>query len=725
MGRKQNRRRLPNHQGLQHRNQVVAEADSQGTVPRRLGRRADGVLASEPGGRNRYLVLAVCGFLLLAVGLVFGQTIRHEFVGFDDDRYVYDNPQVSCGLSAEGICWAFTHSHVTNWHPLTWISLMLDCQLYGLSPGGYHLTNVLLHATTAVFLFLVLRAMTGRLWPSALAAALFAVHPLRVESVAWVTERKDVLSGLFFVLTLWAYLGYVRHRFSLLRYLAVMMVFSLGLMAKPMLVTLPLVLLLLDYWPLRRMSDSPRLDPTLPQGDGGTFARGATFPKADLGRFSFPWRLVLEKVPWLALVLISCVLTVWAQHEALVSIERLPLWWRLGNALTSCLAYVGQFFYPAGLAVYYPHMGLELAIGKVIAAVLVLLGITGAALVCRRRCPYWFVGWFWYLVMLVPVIGLVQVGAQTMADRYTYLPQIGLCMALVWGGADVCQSWPYRRGAFGIASALLLAILLGCAWRQTSFWCDNETLWTHTLACTMGNSVAHYNMGVDLAHQGRLDEAMAHYQKTLEIKPDSAEAHNNLGAVFARLDRIDEAMAHYQKALEIKPDYAEAHYNLGAAFARLDRFDEAMAQYQKALEIEPAYAEAHYNLGNALANRGRIDEAMAQYRKALEIKPDYVEALNNLGTAFARLGRFDEAIARYRKVVEIRPGLAEVHYDLGYALANRGRIDEAVAHYRKALDLATQHNNQALADALRAKIAQYEVGKPYHKPPSVSAPAKP
>ena len=343
-------------------------------------------------------VLAVCGFLLLAVLLVFGQTVRHEFVNFDDDEYVYENPQVSRGLDAAGIVWAFTHSHAFNWHPLTWISLMLDCQFYGLNAGGYHLTNVLLHAATAVLLFLVLRRMTGRAVAQCLGGGLFAVHPLRVESVAWVTERKDVLSGLFFVLTLGAYVSYVRHRFSLVRYLAVMVFFALGLMAKPMLVTLPLVLLLLDYWPLGRMAAR--------QGACFSLAQGLN------GRAFFAALRVLSwrRSRLLALVALSCVVTVWAQGKALVPIEHLPLWWRIGNALISYVAYLGQFFYPVGLAVFYPHSDRELPLWKVFGALLVLAGITAARSLWRRRCPYLLVGWLWYLGMLVPVIGLVQVG---------------------------------------------------------------------------------------------------------------------------------------------------------------------------------------------------------------------------------------------------------------------------------------------------------------------------
>jgi tetratricopeptide (TPR) repeat protein len=630
---------------------------------------------------------------VLAVGLVFGQTVRYQFINFDDDEYVYENRQVSDGLSAEGIYWAFTHIHAGYWAPLTWFSLMLDCHLYGLNAGEHHLSNVVLHAATPILLFLLLWRMTGGLWSSALAAAIFAVHPLRVESVAWVTERKDVLSGLFFALTLGAYVSYVQHPFSAARYLATMVFLAFGLMAKPILVTLPLVLLLLDYWPLGRFASDSCLKPTPPHCNGGGVRGGAYSLQTSLRRLPILWQLVIEKLPLVLLAAIFCGITFWTQADGRVADETLPLGGRIANALVSYVAYPGQSVYPAGLAVFYPHPGDNLPIWKVLVAVAVLAMISAGVLACRRHCPYLLVGWLWYLGMLAPVIGLVQAGSQAKADRFTYLPQIGLCIALIWTATDLFHSWRFRHWAYGVASASALAVLIGCAWRQTSFWRDSETLWTHALACTLQNCAAHYNLGCALANRGRFDEAMTQYQKAVEIKPDYVDALNNLGAAFVRLGRFDEAMAQCRKALEIKPDLAEAHYNLGNALANRGRFDEAMAQYQKAVEIQPDYVEAHYNLGVALARLGRIDEAMTQYQKAVEIQPDYVEA----------------------------------HCNLGGVLAARSRLVEAVAQYRKALDLATQHNNQTLADALRATIARYETKKPSPQPPptSVRLPPKP
>jgi tetratricopeptide (TPR) repeat protein len=631
--------------------------------------------------------------LLLAVGLIFGQTGRYEFVNFDDGGYVAENPYISGGLTVRGITWVFTHSHEGNWHPLTGLTHMLDCQLYGLNPGAHHLTNVLLHAATAVLLFLVLWQMTNGFWPSALVAALFAVHPLRVESVAWASERKDVLSALFFVLTLGAYVRYARSPFSRKRYLLVVAAYALGLMAKPMLVTLPCVLLLLDYWPLGRMI-SPTTEPP---------ARGGRS-----SRFSFPRRLVLEKLPLLLLTVVFCGVTLWAQGEAVTPTDRLPFGWRLANALVSCVAYLGQFFWPAGLAVYYPHLRSHLPIWQAAAALVLLGGISAGALACWRRYPYLLIGWLWYLGMLVPVIGLVQVGAQGMADRYTHLTQIGLCIAVVFGLADLTRSWSYRGWVRGVSSALVLAVLMGCAWRQTSFWQDSETLWSHALACTSQNHVAHNELGLVLAGRGRFDQAIAHYQKALEISPDYAETHNNLGVALAGSGQVDSAMAHYQKALEIEPNSAEIHNNLGNALAGRGQLDLAIAHYQKALEIKPDYADAHYNLGNALAGRGQVDSAIAHYQKALEIKPDYAQAHNNLGNALTGRGQVDSAIAHYQKALEIKPGYAQAHYNFGRALSEKGRFDEATAHFQRAVQLkpddAQAHYNLAVALAGRGQI---------------------
>ena len=418
------------------------------------------------------MVLGVCIFLAAITWLVFGQTLRHEFVNYDDDEYVFKNAQVARGLTLEGIVWAFTHVHSANWHPLTWISHMLDCQFYGLNPGGHHLTNVLLHAATAILLFLVLRQMTGTFWRSAFVAAVFAIHPLRVESVAWVAERKDVLSGLFFMLTIGAYVRYARAPWSPLRYGLVVLLFALGLMCKPMLVTMPFVLLLLDYWPLNRFA-------TL-QGQA---------EHTNIRR-----RLILEKLPLLGLGLASCVVTLFAQRDSMAPVAKISLPLRLGNAVVAYVDYLREMFWPADLAVLYPWEEARLGVSNTVGAIVLLAGISAGVFVLRRR-RYLVTGWLWYLVMLGPVIGILQVGNQARADRYTYLPQIGLYLLLTWGAADLCARWRYRRLLLASLSGIILVALIFSARAQASYWQDSETLWSHALACTTDNIIAEGNLG--------------------------------------------------------------------------------------------------------------------------------------------------------------------------------------------------------------------------------------
>jgi tetratricopeptide (TPR) repeat protein len=650
-----------------------------------------------PAGLNdRWTVPGVCIFLAAIIWVVFGQTLGHEFVNYDDDFYVYENPAVTRGLTLQGIIWAFTHVHCSNWHPLTWVSHMLDCQFYGLSPGGHHLTNILLHTATAILLFLILRQMTGALWRSAFVAAVFAIHPLRVESVAWVAERKDVLSGLFFMLTIGAYVRYAQRRsrvepsslrsaasgsrepgaqavsaldprLSALDYCLVLLFFALGLMCKPMLVTLPLVLVLLDYWPLNRLR-----------------ADAATEPVFRLAGRLVPRRLVFEKLPLLGLAVASCAVTIFAQTKSILPFENMSLSLRVGNALISCVAYLGQMFWPSGLAVLYPFTAGGVGVSEVVLSLVLLAGISTGVFILRRRRPYFLTGWLWYLIMLAPVIGIVQVGAQARADRYTYLPQIGLYLLLIWAAADLCAGWRHRRVVLGGGSTIILMALIFCARAQTAYWRNSESLWTHTLACTSDNFIGHNNLGIALLKTGNVDEAMVHYQMALEINPDFAEAHNNLGNFLFQKGSVDEAMVHYQKALEINPDYAEAHYNLGYALLKMGNVDEAIAHLQKALQINPDYAEAHNNLGYALIQKGSVDEATAHFQKALQINPDYADAHNNLGNMLLEKGSVDEAIIHFQKALQIKPDFAEAHKNLSNALLQKGRVDEAIPHFQKA-----------------------------------------
>jgi hypothetical protein len=490
-----------------------------------------GITQSTPSARSGDFraVFGICIFLLGAVWLVFGQTLGHGFVNYDDDRYVYANPQVIQGLSLKGIEWAFTHSVMANWHPLTVISHMLDCQLYGLHAGGHHLTNILLHAATAILLFLVLREMTGALWRSAFVAAVFAVHPLRVESVAWVAERKDVLSGLFFMLTLGAYVRYVHKPPSVGRYLTVMFVFALGLMCKPMLVTVPFVLLLLDYWPLNRFG-------------------------AVANRLSVVWKLIIEKIPLVALsVAVGIVTLLVQQHDTAVTVSE-----RINNALVSYAAYCGQMFYPVRLAVLYPYPANGLPMGEVIPALLLLIAVSAGAFYWRQKRPYFLVGWLWYLGMLVPVIGLaLQVGAQSRADRYTYLPQIGLYLLLTWTVVELTARWRSRRWILGGGAVIVLAVLIVCARTQTSYWRDSKSLWEHTLACTSDNSLACNNLAWLLATLGPAEggnpaRAVVLAQRACELTGNNdANSLDTLAVAYAAAGRFNDAMAATQTAMTL------------------------------------------------------------------------------------------------------------------------------------------------------------------------------
>ena len=611
-----------------------------------------------PAANNdRWLTLGICFFLAALVWVVFGQTVHFEFVNFDDDVYVYKNPQVTGGLNLHGITWAFTHVHSSNWHPLTWLSHVLDCQIYGLNPRGHHLTNILLHTATVILLFLVLRQMTGFMWRCAFVAALFAIHPLRVESVAWIAERKDVLSGLFFMLTIGTYVAYVHHARSVFYYGLTVLMTALALMSKPMVVTLPFILLLLDYWPLKRFDQPDR-------------------------KVTFRY-LIIEKIPLLGLAGAVCVITALAQKEAMSSP---PFSLRLANALISYVTYLEQMISPLNLAVLYPFPD-HLALSRIAVAAVILLIISIAAVAMRHRQPWLLFGWLWYLVALLPVIGILQVGAQAHADRYTYLPQIGLYIALAWTMAELCSGRLYRTVVLGGLSAAVLIALTFLSHTQTSYWRSSETLWTHDLICTADNLTADINYGNVLLEKGKIDEAVAYYQKALRFKSDNADANVSLGYALIQKGKGDEAMPYLQKALEIKPDNPEAHNDLGIVSFGKGNTSEAIAHFEKALQARPDYAEAFYNYGNALFQQGDMDGAIIRYQQALRIKPDYVEARYNLGNALFQKGKIDEAILNYQQAIQAKPNYLSATYNLGMAFKQKGKTDDAIAQFRRALEL--------------------------------------
>lgn len=583
-------------------------------------------------------------FLMAITWLVFGATLRHPSINFDDPGYVFENPRINTGLTSTGVLWAFTHSHMENWHPLTSVSHMLDCQLFGLNAGRHHFTNVLLHTIAVILLFLVLLEMTGALWRSAFVAAVFAIHPLRVESVAWIAERKDVLSGVLFMLALAAYVGYVRKPSSI-RYLIVAFVFALGLMAKPMLVTLPFVLLLLDYWPLGRFANLSPAGSKLKSGIARWW-----------GQKSIVTRLILEKVPLFALSAASSLITLFVQRRAASSIEFLPLLWRIKNALVSYVAYIWQMVYPIDLALVYPHPEYRLRFWEVAAATAFLTGVTAVVQAFGKTHRYLITGWLWYLGMLVPVIGIMQVGAQARADRYTYLPQIGLYLMATWTIADLSMAWRYRRQILSVAAAMAIAALTWLAWIQNTYWRDSETLWTHTLAVTCNNDVAHASLADFLLKRDRIDEAISHSEEALRIHPRNGSAHDTLALGLFRRGRVKEAVAHWKESLEIRSDSMNAQANLAWVLATSP--DAALRDGAKAVELAKKVLEDadHANDADAIivrrtlaagyAESGRFSEAVETAQQALQL----AIAQDN----FALTKDLQSNIVKYRRNIPLR-----------------------------------------------------------------------
>jgi protein O-mannosyl-transferase len=625
---------------------------------------------------------------LIAVGLVvatlavYAQAVGFEFMGLDDAAYVKSNPSVLSGPTLGGIVWAFSTTYQANWHPLTWISLMLDAEVGGKAPWIYHLTNVLLHLANTLLLFHVLARMTAAPWRSAFVAALFAVHPLHVESVAWITERKDVLSTLFWLLAMLAYLRYVE-RPGAGRYVLVPLAMAAGLLAKSMLVTLPLVLLILDGWPLRR----------LPAG-------AVSFRGARKGAW---WPLLREKVPLLALSAISSAVTVYAQAVggALGGTETFPMGRRLANAVIACGAYIGKMFWPTKLAVPYPLIPGAETPGRILAAAAVLVGVSALALGTARRRPYLAAGWLWYLVTLVPVIGVVQVGVQSMADRYTYIPLIGLFVMIAWGVPDLlggasAASAGRRRVLAGAAGAALL-VLGGCAFAQARLWRTTSDLFTHVVSVTEQNATAHNVLGLDLYDKGRTEDAIDHYREAIRIAPGFDLAYANLGAALSRIGKNEEAIAAYREAIRLRLAFPELRTSVAGLLLKEGKTDEAVAELTRAMGDTPGDVSLRKALGSLLAREGRSEDAMAEFRSVLKELPDDAEALTNLGTLLMKQGNLDEAKERLTAALGVEPDNVPAHKNLGVILARQGRFEEAIGHFTLALrirpeDEGTQKN---------------------------------
>ncbi|HJT76518.1 MAG TPA: tetratricopeptide repeat protein, partial [Gemmataceae bacterium] len=594
------------------------------------------------GAAFRHDALLALALVLLALA-AYAPVLRggYDFLNVDDDEYVTANPPVQAGLTGPSVWWALTAFHSHNWHPLTWMSLQLDRQLYGPGPFGFHLTNVLLHAANAALLFLALRALTGAVWRSVIVAAFFAVHPLHVESVAWVAERKDVLSTFFWMLTLWAYAAYAA-RPGWGRYLLTLAPFGLGLMAKPMLVTLPCVLLLLDWWPLGRLN----------AGQGG--ARPL---------FASAGRLLAEKAPFFALAAGCCLLTLHAQQDIVQSLDYLPLTYRLANVPLAYATYIGMMLWPAHLAVFYPHPGAHLSLGLATAAAGALLAFTALALAQARRRPYLAVGWLWYLGTLVPVIGLVQVGRQALADRYTYIPLVGLFLLVSWGAYDLLGRVLLARRAAVPAVAGLLGVCLVLTWRQLPCWRDSAALWRQALAVSPEASIAHQGLARALEADGKIDEARAEYAEALRDDAGPV-AYNDVGVFLAKHGRPDEALQHFARALELYPDQPRAHLNMGCILLDQGKLAEARRHLEEAVRLEPASADNYYYLGLVLERQGQYRAAGEDLALALRGRPDSAGARYYLGVAFYGQGRWHEAEEQFTAALEADPGHAEAHTSL-------------------------------------------------------------
>lgn len=632
-----------------------------------------------PPADTPWLWRGIVATLFVATLLLYARALNNDFVNYDDPDYVTSNAHVKAGLTAAGVKWAMTSGEASNWHPLTWISHMIDVSLFGMNPRGHHATSVLLHALNAALAFAAFARLTGAIWASALTAALFAWHPLRVESVAWVAERKDVLSGTFGFIALWSYAKYAENRRSPSTggrrwgcYGLSLAAFALGLMAKPMLVTLPCVLLLLDFWPLRRLALVP----------AGVVAENR-------------WGIVAEKVPFLVLAALSSFVTYVVQRGGGSVSAALSLQARLENAVVAIARYLGKFFWPHDLAVLYPHPG-QWGTPVFVACLGLFLTITMVAVWQRRKRPWLAVGWLWFVGTLVPVVGIVQVGLQSMADRYTYIPILGLQLALVWTLAAIAPARPGDSRWLTIGATVMLASCAVQTWRQVGVWKNSFTLFDHAIAATEKNYLAHDNRGLFLFKAGRIEEALADYRRSLAINPSYLNAHNNLGYALSQLGRPAEAIPEYRAALKTNSNHLEVRNNLANALSDVGQLAEAMEHYEFVLARRPDHVNALNGSAVVLAMQNRLADARARLEKSLQLDPANASACNNLGNVHSMLGQRDDAIRCYRRAAELNPGDAHPHFLIGSLLVQQGKFADAVSSFERSLALRPQ-NPDALA----------------------------
>ena len=619
---------------------------------------------------DKTIKIAICLFLVVATLGVYWQIQDHAFLYYDDNEYVTDNSNVKTGFTSESIIWAFTASYAANWHPVTWFSHMLDYQLYGLHPKGHHLTSMFFHIANALLLFTILLRMTGALWQSGFVAALFALHPFNVESVAWVAQRKNLLSTLFWLLTMWAYIRYAEKP-TVKKYGLVALFLALGLMSKPMLVTLPFVLLLLDYWPLGRWKTDDQTEVCLSEQSENQTS------------LSF---LIWEKAPLLALVVGSSITTFIVQRigGAVKSTDFFLVQERVINAFVSYLSYLQKMVVPSGLSVFYAHPGNALPAWKGVISAIILVVLTAWVIRVAHRLPYLAVGWFWYLGTLIPVIGIVQVGTQAMADRYAYVPLIGIFIIIAWGLPDLLEKWNHREKAPIIFAGLLIPLMIA-TWMQVRHWKDSITLFQHTIRVTDNEyplfSMAHNNLGIALKKKGRIIDAITHYETAIKLNPDFVLPYNNIGNVFAAAKRLDEAIHYYKEAIRVGPNYTKAHSNLGTVLLLKGEEEEAIVHYKEAIRINPDLHMDRTNLGIILARKGEMEEAIAHFRYAIRINPDLALPHFSLGNVLFLKGAVEESITHFQEAVRINPGSLLFRETLEEVLLRTNKLEESKTHF--------------------------------------------
>lgn len=632
------------------------------------------------GLSDKHRVILIYAVLAVAVSAAYWRVFSNGFVNYDDPMYITDNKHIQQGLTWDGVVWAFKSGYAVNWHPVTWLSHMLDCQLFGLNPRGHHLTSLLLHIANTLLLFYVLRKMTGALWASAFAAAVFGLHPLHIQSAGWVSERKDVLSTLFWLLTLLSYIRYVQDR-NFKRYLMTILLFAVGLMAKPMLVTLPMVMILLDYWPLKRTSrgSGPVIRP--PCRSPRWRCRVAAGRLVAAGKFG---RLIVEKIPLFVLSAVSCLITFFVQQQggAVATFDKISPALRLCNIPLAYSAYIVKTIIPSGLMAYYPY-NPNASILLITAAVLFLAVVSIAVIFLRR--PYLIVGWLFFIITLVPVIGIIQVGGQSRADRYMYIPMIGLLIMIAWGLKEIAERVRLSRFILVPAAAVCLSALSIATWINVGYWKNTFTLFGHAIEVMPANHVALLYLGNTLSEQKNDSGAIEYYKKSVEAAPGFAEARFNLGLALFHDNKFDKALEQYNMVLNIKENYPRVHFYIANVLAKTGHTDSAAKHYSIAIENDPDDIEAYSNWAVMLAEKGQIEQAVEKYNKALAIKPDNADVHNNLGNALKNQGKLAQAAEHYQKALSLKPDFAQAQVSFADTLRMQGRFDAAIEHYKLAL----------------------------------------